>query len=120
MEKILVIEDDLVLLESTALFLRTEGFLVQTATDGDVGLRLAAAGDFDLILTDFVLPSLNGVEICRRLREAGVKTPIIMLTGEKREEIDRVLGLELGADDYLIKPVGTRGRKNVSRMLGPV
>jgi CheY-like chemotaxis protein len=108
MEKILIIEDDRLLLETTSAFLQSEGFLTQSASDGIQGLELATSGDFDLVLTDFVLPSLNGVEICRRLRERGVRTPVIMLTGEKREEIDKVLGLELGADDYLIKPVGMR------------
>ncbi len=108
MDRLLVIEDDPVLRESITVFLQTEGFHVQSASDGEQGLRLAVAGNFDLIMTDFVLPSLNGAEICRRLRGQGVRTPVIMMTGEKREEIDKVLGLELGADDYLLKPIGMR------------
>jgi len=107
-KKILVIEDDQALLETTAAFLEGEGFAVKTAIDGDKGLKLAVQGKNDLIVTDLVLPSVSGLEICRILREKGIGTPVIMLTGKKKEEIDKVLGLELGADDYLLKPFGQR------------
>jgi serine/threonine protein kinase/CheY-like chemotaxis protein len=72
--------------------------------DGKEGYTLASQEDLDLIITDFMLPSLNGLEICRKLRSDGVTMPIIMLTGEKKDDIDKVLGLELGADDYVLKP----------------
>jgi len=108
MKKILVVEDDLALLETLKSFLETENFEVVSSRDGEEGFRLACREKIDLILLDFGLPSLNGLEICKRLRTKGIFTPIIMLTGEKKEEVDKVLGLELGADDYLIKPFGTK------------
>ncbi|GAJ08121.1 unnamed protein product, partial [marine sediment metagenome] len=62
----------------------------------------------DLIATDLVLPSMGGLQICKELRKKNIKTPIIMITGKKKEEIDTVLGLEIGADDYLLKPFGIK------------
>ena len=108
MKKILIVEDDKALLETFKSFLETENFKVVSSSDGEEGFRLACQEKIDLILLDFTLPSLSGLEICKRLRTKGIMTPIIMLTGEKKEEIDKVLGLELGADDYLIKPLGTK------------
>lgn len=108
MKKILIVEDDKALLETFKSFLETENFNVVSSSDGEEGFRLACQEKIDLILLDFTLPSLSGLEICKRLRTKGIMTPIIMLTGEKKEEIDKVLGLELGADDYLIKPLGTK------------
>jgi DNA-binding response OmpR family regulator len=108
MKKILIVEDDKALLETFKSFLETENFMVVSSSDGEEGFRLAYREKIDLILLDFTLPSLSGLEICKRLRAKGIMTPIIMLTGEKKEEIDKVLGLELGADDYLIKPLGTK------------
>ncbi|NIO48884.1 MAG: protein kinase [Candidatus Aminicenantes bacterium] len=108
MKKILIVEDDKALLETFKSFLETENFNVLPSCDGEVGFRLACQEKVDLILLDFTLPSLSGLEICKKLREKGIMTPIIMLTGEKKKEIDKVLGLELGADDYLIKPLGTK------------
>ncbi|MGA2586324.1 MAG: response regulator transcription factor [Candidatus Aminicenantales bacterium] len=106
--KLLMIEDDRVLRETTAAFLEAEGFDVKTAEDGAKGFNLACEEKLDLILTDLILPELNGMEICRKLREKKIGTPIIMMTGQKKDEIDKVLGLELGADDYLTKPFGQR------------
>jgi len=103
-----MIEDDEVLRETTAAFLEAEGFVVRTAADGKTGFELAAKEKTDLIVMDLVLPGLNGLEICRKLREKSIATPIIILTGQKKDEIDKVLGLELGADDYLTKPFGQR------------
>jgi len=103
-----MIEDDEVLREATAAFLEAEGFEVTAAADGDKGFKLACQEKADIIVTDLMLPVLNGLEICRKLREKGIGTPIIMLTGQKKDEIDKVVGLELGADDYLIKPFGQR------------
>ncbi len=108
MKKILIIEDDRALLETLTVSLEAENFKVLSAADGEKGLQLACEEKADLIILDMVLPSLNGIEVCRRLRERGYHTPIIMVTGEKKEEIDKVLGLELGADDYLTKPFGTK------------
>ena len=108
MKKILIVEDDLAFLKTLTSFLESENFKVVSASDGEEGLRLASQEKIDLIVLDMVLPSLNGLEICRSLRAKGAITPIIFLTGQKKEEIDKVLGLELGADDYMIKPLGTK------------
>jgi len=108
MKNLLIIEDDLALQETMRLSLEAEGYRVQTASDGEQGLRLASQGKADLIILDLVLPLLGGLEICRKLREGGHRMPIIILSGQKKEEVDKVLGLELGADDYLLKPFGTR------------
>ena len=107
-KNILLIEDDLALRETTAAFLESEGFEVAKAENGPAGFELAGRARIDLILTDLVLPGLNGLEICRKLREQGIDTPIIILTGQKKDEIDKVVGLELGADDYVVKPFGQR------------
>ena len=108
MKKILIIDDDPALRESLAAVLEAEGYKAFQAADGREGLGKALAGGFDLIAMDLVMPQLGGLELCRELRAKGVETPIIILTGEKKEEIDKVLGLELGADDYLVKPFGTK------------
>jgi len=107
-KKLLFIEDDRVLRETTAAFLESEGFEVKTAEDGRAGFELGCRCKADLIVTDLMLPGLNGLELCGKLREKGVDTPIIMLTGRKKDEIDKVMGLELGADDYMTKPFGQR------------
>jgi DNA-binding response OmpR family regulator len=108
MKKILVIDDDAAFLKSLVTALEAEGFTVLSASDGQQGLDLALKEQIDLIALDLVLPSVSGTEICRKLREKNVQTPIIMISGKKKEEIDKVLGLELGADDYLLKPFGPR------------
>ena len=108
MRKILIIEDDKALLETLTVTLETENFKVMSASDGEEGFQLACQENVDLIILDLVLPSLSGMEICQKLRAKGVMTPIIVLTGEKKEEIDKVLGLELGADDYVTKPFGIK------------
>ena len=108
MKNILIIEDDKALLETLKSFLDVENFKVTTATDGEKGFQLACQQKIDLIVLDLNLPSLSGMEICKRLRIKGIMIPIIILTGEKKDEIDKVLGLELGADDYLTKPFGTK------------
>ncbi|TET68135.1 MAG: response regulator transcription factor [Candidatus Aminicenantes bacterium] len=108
MKKILIIEDDKALIEALTTSLETENFKVISATDGEQGFRTACQEKIDLIILDLVLPSLGGMEICQMLRAKGNMTPIVILTGKKKEEIDRVVGLELGADDYIIKPFGTK------------
>jgi two-component system response regulator RegX3 len=105
---ILIIEDDGALRETTAAFLETEGFRVSRAADGAQGLNAAEKDKPDLILLDVMLPAKGGIDVCRALREKGIGVPIIFVSGKKKEEIDKVLGLELGADDYLTKPFGQR------------
>lgn len=102
MKKILIIEDEEDISEFLTLELEHEGFVVETAYEGREGLDLALNQTFDLILLDLMLPGLSGVEICRRIR-AVKDTPIIMLTA-RDSVIDRVMGLDSGADDYLSKP----------------
>jgi DNA-binding response OmpR family regulator len=108
MKKMLIIDDDPVMRESLVTVLETEGFKVSQAADGREGLSKALEGAYDLIAMDLVMPELGGLEVCRKLREKGISAPVIILTGQKKEEIDKVLGLELGADDYLVKPFGTK------------
>ena len=107
MSTILVIEDERPIARVVIDNLEFEGYTVLAAYDGIQGLELALSGRADLILLDLMLPGMNGYDICRKLREEGLDTPVIMLTA-KGEEIDKVLGLELGADDYVTKPVGIR------------
>lgn len=104
--KVLLIEDDARLAERTAEYLQGHEMLVEIAGDGERGLQRAEAGGFDVVLLDLMLPRLDGLEVCRRLRQRS-KVPVIMLSA-RSEEIDRVLGLELGADDYLPKPYSPR------------
>ncbi len=108
MNKILIVEDDKFVLMGLKDDLEFEGFQVLTAGNGMEGLKLALQLDFRLIILDILLPMLNGFEVCKKIREAGKNTPILMLTAARTEEIDKVMGLELGADDYVTKPVGSR------------
>lgn len=101
-EKILIVEDEESLREALAYNLNKQGYSVTTTADGKTALTLARAENPDLILLDVMLPGLDGIEVCRQLRQT-ISTPIIMLTA-KDEVIDRVVGLEVGADDYLTKP----------------
>jgi len=106
MKEILLIEDDPEIIKLLEIHLSDLNYRTTRATDGAEGLQLALETDFDLILLDLTLPTLDGVEICKKLR-ASKNTPVIMLTA-KSEEIDRVLGLEIGADDYITKPFSIR------------
>jgi DNA-binding response OmpR family regulator len=108
MDKILIIEDDKAILMALKDDLEFEGYEVSAACDGKEGLRLAVSQKFQLIVLDILLPELNGFEVCRKLREAKINTPILMLTAARTGEMDKVLGFELGADDYVTKPVGSR------------
>jgi two-component system alkaline phosphatase synthesis response regulator PhoP len=101
--KILLVEDEEGLILTLTDRLESEGFEVVSANDGQKGYDAAMLCTFDLILLDVMLPKKNGYDVCRDLRRAGVRTPILMLTA-KGETIDKVLGLKLGADDYLTKP----------------
>ena len=105
--RILLIEDDPEIAGLVQLHLRDEGYAVEHAAAGDDGLRRARLGGWALVILDLMLPGVNGLEICRHLREREDPVPILMLTA-KSEEIDKVLGLELGADDYLTKPFSIR------------
>lgn len=107
MYTILIIEDEPDLLNGLALNLRNEGYQVLQASRGDEGLQLALEQNPHLILLDVMLPQMSGLDVCHELRRKGVNTPIIMLTA-KGEEVDRVVGLEIGADDYVTKPFSLR------------
>ncbi len=102
---VLIIEDETDLAELVKRHLEDGGFAVQTAARGDDGLRAAETAPFDLILLDLMLPGMDGIEVCRRLRARKVQTPIVMVTA-RTTEVEKVLGLEMGADDYIAKPFG--------------
>ncbi|HEY5672156.1 MAG TPA: response regulator transcription factor [Malonomonas sp.] len=106
LNKILVIDDDSELCELLSDYLGTEGFAVETVNHGSQGAAQALAGDYMLVVLDVMLPGLNGFDVLRRIREAS-KLPVIMLTA-RGDDIDRIVGLELGADDYLPKPFNPR------------
>ncbi|CAN5636824.1 response regulator transcription factor [soil metagenome] len=101
--KILLVEDEEGLILTLTDRLRSEGFSVTSANDGKTGFDLAVSESFDLIVLDVMLPKKNGYDVCRDMRQKGIATPVLMLTA-KGETIDKVLGLKLGADDYLTKP----------------
>lgn len=101
-ERILIVDDDAALARVAARNLENEGFATLTASDGQEGLRLVFEQRPNLVLLDIMMPGLDGYEICRRIREA-TDVPIVMLTARNREE-DIIRGLELGADDYIVKP----------------
>src|SRR5271165_1961779 len=107
MQTILVIDDDENLRDTIGVLLEREGFRAILAADGKTGLDQAILGKPALILADLRLPDLSGMEVCKRLRKTGIQTPIIVLSAIG-EEIDKVLLLEIGADDYVVKPFGTR------------
>lgn len=106
MPRILLVEDDELLAKALSAYLRKEGYEVDRAADGSGALEAFARRRPDLILLDWMLPGLSGLEVAHRVREAS-STPIIMLTARVQED-DRVTGLEMGADDYLTKPFGMR------------
>jgi DNA-binding response OmpR family regulator len=106
MPRVLIVDDDPNVSEVVARYLEREGYRVETVHDGSLGLERALADPPDLMVLDLMLPGLGGLEVCRRLR-AAVPVPVIMLTA-RGEEIDRITGLELGADDYVAKPFSPR------------
>ena len=105
--RILVVEDEEAILMALEDDLGMEGYEVETTGDGAQGLSMARTGSYDLVILDVMLPSMDGFEVCRQLRGSGAQVPILMLTA-KSQEIDKVLGLELGADDYVTKPFSPR------------
>ncbi len=107
MTRILVVEDEPSVAFGLELDLKAEGYDVEVEPDGDIAARRAREKAFDLILLDVMLPSKDGFEVCRELRRAGLRTPILLLTA-KTHEAEKVMGLELGADDYVTKPFSPR------------
>lgn len=100
---ILIVEDDERLAHAVVRVLKEEGHVPEVAHDGETGLELGLSGTFDLVILDLMLPRLSGIDVCRKLRMAGVATPVLMLTAREHVD-DRVKGLDAGADDYLTKP----------------
>ncbi len=104
---VLIVEDEQNIVDILAFNLSREGYDTMEAYDGATGLQLALEHNPDLILLDLMLPGMNGFEVCRRIRETGSTIPVLMLTA-REEEADKVMGLELGADDYITKPFSMR------------
>lgn len=104
---ILIVEDEQNIVDILSFNLSREGYDTLEAYDGPTGLQLALEQNPDLILLDLMLPGMDGFDVCRKVRESGSSTPILMLTA-REEEADKVLGLELGADDYITKPFSMR------------
>ncbi len=102
-KKVLVIEDNLDIANLVMINLRGKQLQVDHAADGETGLRKASTGDYQLVILDLMLPGMDGMDVCRSMRSEKIYTPVLMLTA-KTSELDRVLGLEVGADDYLPKP----------------
>jgi DNA-binding response OmpR family regulator len=107
MARILIVEDEPDLALGLELDLTDEGHTVEVARDGEAGAQRAKEGAFDLVLLDVMLPLRDGLEVCRGLRRAGIRTPVLMLTA-RAQEADKVLGLDTGADDYVTKPFSPR------------
>ena len=107
MKKVLIIEDDKEISNLLEIHLKDINCEVTKSFDGKSGLSKGLSGEYDLIVLDIMLPELDGFEVCRELRKQEINTPILMLTS-KSEEMDKVLGLEFGADDYLTKPFSIR------------
>ncbi|MGW5645414.1 response regulator transcription factor [Saccharopolyspora sp. NPDC003752] len=106
MRRVLVVDDDHAVRDVLRRYLERSGYEVGLAEDGETALRLFAEREPDLVVLDLMLPGIGGLEVCRRVRERG-QVPVVMLTA-LGEESDRVLGLELGADDYVVKPFSPR------------
>jgi len=107
MSKIFIVDDEPLMRRGLQENLEFESFDVSVAEDGEKGLEILLKESFDLVLLDVMMPKMSGFDVCKEARKAGVQTPIIFLTA-KGEEIDKVLGLELGADDYITKPFSVR------------
>src|SRR4051812_46928834 len=107
MTRILIVEDEPDIALGLEDDLKVEGYHVETVRDGETASRRGREPGWDLILLDVMLPGRDGFDVCRDLRHAGVRTPVILLTA-KSQEAEKVLGLELGADDYVTKPFSPR------------
>jgi DNA-binding response OmpR family regulator len=106
-KRVLIIEDDKDITDLVDIHLGDLGYKLDKAYNGETGLAKSLTGDYDLILLDLMLPKLEGLEVCKQIREKDKTVPIIMLTS-RSEEMDKILGLELGADDYIVKPFSIR------------
>ena len=106
MSQILLVDDDKELCEMLAEYLGLEGFTIDVAHDGEIGTQKALSDNYDVVVLDVMLPTLNGFDVLRRIR-AELKTPVLMLTA-RGNDVDRIVGLEMGADDYLPKPCNPR------------
>jgi len=104
---ILIVDDEKALVKGLKYTLEKEGFKVKAAYDGQEALDFLQSNKVDLIILDLMLPKVDGLEVCRRIRQQGNNTPIIMLTA-KGDDVDKIIGLELGADDYVAKPFNPR------------
>ena len=100
--KILVVDDEKVLVEGIKFNLESEGYQVETGYDGEEAVELARSGNFDLIILDLMMPKIDGLQACMRIREFS-NVPVIMLTA-RSEDTDKIIGFECGADDYITKP----------------
>src|SRR5688572_2680760 len=105
--KILIVEDEPNMSRGLKDNLEFEGYEVDLAENGTLGLGAILSNPYALVVMDVMMPEMSGLEVCKKVREAGIAVPIILLTA-KSEEIDKVLGLELGADDYITKPFSLR------------
>jgi DNA-binding response OmpR family regulator len=103
MPRILIVEDEPAISYGLELDLKTDGYEVELVEDGEVAVRRGREGAFDLIVLDLMLPKKDGYEVCRELRRGGIRTPVLMLTA-RSQEAEKVMGLDLGADDYVTKP----------------
>jgi two-component system alkaline phosphatase synthesis response regulator PhoP len=106
-KRLLIIEDDQELIDLLTMHLQGEGFQVTAAADGEAGLHAFQSGVFTMVILDWMLPSMSGLDVLREIRTKDVRTPVLMLTA-RSEEADKVLGLELGCDDYMTKPFSVR------------
>lgn len=101
--KILIVEDERLIAQALKKGLTQEHYIVDLAFDGESGLDFALTGEYDIILLDLMLPKINGIDVCLKIREEGIQTPVIMLTAKGQIE-DKIKGLNCGADDYMVKP----------------
>ena len=101
-KKVLVVDDEKLIVKGVRFSLEQDGMEVECAYDGEEALKLATANTYDMILLDLMLPKMDGMEVCQRIREFS-NVPIVMLTA-KGDDMDKILGLEYGADDYITKP----------------
>jgi two-component system alkaline phosphatase synthesis response regulator PhoP len=108
MRKILIVDDDKAFRDGVGTMLGREGYAVISRERGDQVLEATLTEKPDLILLDIILPEMNGLEVCRQLRWKGIDIPIIMISSQRKDENDRVVGLETGADDYVVKGMGSR------------
>ena len=106
-QKVLVVDDEKAIVDILVFNLQKEGYNVITASDGEEGLNKALNENPDLIILDVMMPKLDGIGVCKQIRQKNITTPIIMVTA-KADEVDKILGLELGADDYVTKPFSVR------------